>query len=115
MPLAASLGVDICKARRGIASIGGMENSIFRATFEEGAIEPQILSKMEETREPNQILSLDFKVVELRHGRREVSGPSSRGETLTGQGLEPCSFLVCAPSPHYVLRIESLVSPFMHM
>ena len=84
MPLAASLGVDTCKARRGVASIGGMENSIFRETFEERAIEPQILSRMEETRQPNQIISLNFKVVELRHRRREVSGPSSHGETLTG-------------------------------
>lgn len=83
MPLAASLDIYTYKARRGIPSTGGKENGIFRETSEEGAIKPQIASKMEETKEPNQITSLNFKMVKTETQRGGI------WPELTQQGPSP--------------------------
>ena len=48
------------------------QNKTKTKTSEEGAIEPQIVSKMEETREPTQILSLNFEMVERNRYRGRV-------------------------------------------
>lgn len=96
MPLAASLDICTFKARRGIPSTGGKENGIFRETSEEGAIKPQIASKIEETKEPNQITSLNFKVVKLRH-REGASGLSSHSRARALMTPSQCSlFPLCA-------------------
>lgn len=56
MSLAASLGVGCCQARRGlfqfkVKKTAYKQNKLTKTSYE-GAIEPQIISKMGEIREP---------------------------------------------------------------